>query len=166
MEGWHDFFVTMSGAAVAFAGLVLVGISINLDRIIEQPGLVDKSAGPLIVLFTLFVTSSVMLIPGQRIRFLGFELLVASISFAIAIGIILRRQSEYSRQVERQGIAPPNSFRFRLALCAVIVGFLILGSGMLIGGNTTGIYALVPAIVIGFLYSFLEAWVLLIEIDR
>ena len=51
MEGWHDFFVAQAGAAVAFAGLVLVSISINLERIIkagaiEQPFFRDVMRTP------------------------------------------------------------------------------------------------------------------------
>ena len=38
------------GANAGFAGLVLVSISINLDRIVKQSSLIGRSAEPLIVL--------------------------------------------------------------------------------------------------------------------
>ncbi len=75
MEGWHDFFVAQAGAAVAFAGLVLVSISINLERIVKAPGLVGRSAEPLVILFSLFVASSLLLVPDQSTRAYGMELL-------------------------------------------------------------------------------------------
>ena len=166
MDGWHDFFVAMAGAAVAFAGLVLVSVSINLDRIIEQPGLVGRSSGPLIVLFTLFVASSTMLIPDQRSWFYGIELLAIALVFALVIGSVLRRQRTASRSLEQQGRIPAHSFHARVALCAVTALFLLAGGLMLLGEDARGLYVLVPAIFAGFLFSFLEAWVLLVEIDR
>src|SRR5215211_5948885 len=106
MDGWDNFFVAMAGAAVAFAGLVLVSISINLERIIKQPGLINRSAEPLIVLFTLFVASSIILVPDQRTRFYGYELLALAIAFAIVIGKVLSSQRESVRQAQQQGLAP------------------------------------------------------------
>ncbi len=60
MDGWDNYFVAQAGAAAAFAGLVLVSVSINLDKIIKGPGLVGRSAELLIVLFTLLTTASFM----------------------------------------------------------------------------------------------------------
>src|SRR6476661_6192372 len=92
MEGWHDFFVAQAGAAVAFAGLVLVSISINLERIIKAPGLIGRSAEPLVILFSLFVASSLLLVPDQSTRAYGLELLVLAIAFSIVIAFVLRSQ--------------------------------------------------------------------------
>jgi hypothetical protein len=79
MEGWHDFFVAQAGAAVAFAGLVLVSVSINLDRIIKVDGLIGRSAEPLVILFSLFVASSIMLVPDQSTRIYGLAVLVLAL---------------------------------------------------------------------------------------
>ena len=166
MDGWDNFFVAMAGAAVAFAGLVLVSISINLERIIKQPGLVGRSAEPLVVLFTLFVASSIVLIPDQRLRFYGYELLVLAIAFAIVIGKVLHSQREQAVQVQKAGLAPGNSYRLRFSLCAIAVVTLFAAGATLALGHEKGTYLLVPAVVSGFLLCFVEAWVLLIEIDR
>jgi hypothetical protein len=37
MEDWHDFLVTAAQAGAALAGLVFVGISINLEMIMANP---------------------------------------------------------------------------------------------------------------------------------
>ena len=166
MDGWDNFFVAMAGAAVAFAGLVLVSVSINLERIIKQPGLVGRSAEPLVVLFTLFVASSIVLIPGQRLRFYGYELLVLGIAFAIVIGKVLHSQREQAVRVEKAGLAPGNSFRFRFTACAITAVTLFAAGATLAFGNEKGMFLLVPAVVSGFLLCFVDAWVLLIEIDR
>ncbi len=163
MDGWDNYFVAMAGAAVAFAGLVLVSVSINLERIIKQPGLVGRAVEPLAVLFSLFVASSIVLIPGQRLRFYGYELLVLAIAFAIVIGKVLHNQRE---QAEKAGLAPGNSFRFRFSVCVITTLALFAAGAALALGHEKGMFFLVPAMVTGFLLSFVDAWVLLIEIDR
>jgi len=166
MDGWDNFFVAMAGASVAFAGLVLVSISINLDRILQQPGLIGRAAEPLIVLFSLFVAASIILIPGQRLTFYGYELLVLGVVFSAFIGHLLRSQAHASIDAARQGMAPPHSFRVRVLLCLIIALTLLAAGASLALGREHGTYFLVPAMVFGFFLAFMEAWVLLIEIDR
>jgi modulator of FtsH protease len=166
MDGWDNYFVAMAGAAVAFAGLVLVSVSINLERIIKQPGLVVRSAEPLIVLFALFVASSIVLIPDQRLRFYGYELVVLAIAFAIAIGGALQSQQRHARDLEESGKAPGNSYLFRVTLCTVTAVCLLAAGIAITFEHEKGVYFLIPATIVGFLLSFVEAWVLLIEIDR
>ncbi len=166
MDGWNNFFVAMAGAAVAFAGLVLVSVSINLDRIIKQPGLVSRSAAPLIVLFVLFVASSIVLVPDQRIRLYGYELLGLSVAFGLVIGKVLVGQRQTAVQAEESGLSPAHSFWFRVVLCSIIA-ISLLGAGVTLAtGRDAGVFLLVPAAITGFLFCFMEAWVLLIEIDR
>jgi modulator of FtsH protease len=43
--------------------------------------------------------------------------------------------------------------------------FVIAGITMLVGGGG-GLYWLVPAVIFSFLVSLLDAWVLLVEINR
>jgi hypothetical protein len=37
VEEWHDFFLAAAGAAAVLAGLVFVGVSINLETIMSNP---------------------------------------------------------------------------------------------------------------------------------
>ena len=48
--GWSDFFVAQVGATAALAGLVVVAISINLQRILSFPQLPGRAAEMLILL--------------------------------------------------------------------------------------------------------------------
>lgn len=166
MDGWDSFLVAQAGAAAAFAGLVLVSISINLDRILQGPTLIERSAEPLVILFTLFVSSSLMLIPGQATWVYGVELLIVAILFSIAIGKMLHQQRRTLRENARAIPAPKHSFSVRVTLCVVTAGCLLLGGLLIALGYERGLYALAPAMFAGFLLAFLDAWVLLIEIDR
>jgi hypothetical protein len=38
MGDWHDFLLALAGAAGVLTGLVFVGVSINLEKIMSQPG--------------------------------------------------------------------------------------------------------------------------------
>ena len=52
MNAWHDFFLAQAGAAGVLTGLVFVGVSINLQKIVSDPnsGLVGRAAEALILL--------------------------------------------------------------------------------------------------------------------
>ena len=131
MEGWHDFFVAQAGAAVAFAGLVLVSISINLERIIKAPGLIGRSGEPLAILFTLFVASSVLLVPDRPTWVYGLAVLGPAILFTVVIALLFRNQRAAALEVEASGKAPRGSFRAREVLSAVTCAFL-LGAGVVL----------------------------------
>jgi len=65
MTGWESFFVAQVGASAAVAGLVFVGVSINLDKILKYVGLPARAMEALVVLILVLVTSSLMLVPGH-----------------------------------------------------------------------------------------------------
>ena len=93
MSGWESFFVAQVGASPAVAGLVFVGVSINLDKILKYAGLPGRTLEALIVLILVLITSSLMLVPGQSNTLIGAELLGvgllawASVALAIAAGL-------------------------------------------------------------------------------
>jgi hypothetical protein len=53
MEGaasWTDFLVAAAGATAALVGLVFVGLSINLKRILALPGVSGRAAETVLLL--------------------------------------------------------------------------------------------------------------------
>ena len=44
MDGWSEFAVAAAGATAALAGLVIVGISVNIKEILAFPGLTARAA--------------------------------------------------------------------------------------------------------------------------
>ena len=63
------------GAAAALSGLVIVAISINLQRILSFPQLPGRAAEMLIMLVGTLLASSFALMPGQAPRFLAAKFL-------------------------------------------------------------------------------------------
>jgi modulator of FtsH protease len=59
MGDWHDFLLALAGAAGVLTGLVFVGVSINLEKIMSQPGfgLSGRAAEALILLVAVLTAS-------------------------------------------------------------------------------------------------------------
>ena len=79
MIGWDNFFTAEVGASAALLGLLFVGVSINLARIISLPGLPNRALLALIILLTILVVSSLLLVPGQSLTLVGIEVLVVGL---------------------------------------------------------------------------------------
>ena len=65
MSAWENFFVAEVGASAVLAGLVFVGLSINLDKIIAGSGLPGCALEALVAMMAVLVVSSLLLVPGQ-----------------------------------------------------------------------------------------------------
>src|ERR1700753_1706008 len=75
MEGWTDFFVAEVGAAAALAGLLVVAISINIERILKYPSLPGRAWQTLVMIGVALVIASLALLPGQPLVYFGGEVL-------------------------------------------------------------------------------------------
>lgn len=62
-EAWKVFFVTAAGASATLVGLVIVAISVNLHRILEQPQLPSHGGATVAALVLILVTNMAQLIP-------------------------------------------------------------------------------------------------------
>jgi hypothetical protein len=75
MGDWHEFFLAQAGVAGVLTGLVFVGVSINLEKIMSQPdfGLPGRVAEALILLVAVLTASLLLLVPGQGTTIVGVE---------------------------------------------------------------------------------------------
>lgn len=160
MSGWENFFVAEVGASAALAGLLFVSVSVNLTRILELPGLPGRAGMTLIVLFQMLLISTCLLVPDQSARLAGVETLVIGAIIWLAIVIIEMR------------IAHPRYAGYRWELVMrVILGqaatLPFVGAGIaMLGWGWRGLYWVVPGVAFAFVYVFIQAWVLLVEINR
>jgi hypothetical protein len=160
MSGWENFFIAEVGASAALTGLIFVAVSINLTRILSLPMLPNRALLILIVLLTVVIVSSLALVPGQPLWIVGIELLGIGLAAWIMVTIL-------DVNMFRKTIAQyRRSFTINIGLsqCAVLP-YILAGIIVLTSGNS-GLYWIVPAIIFSFVKAILDAWVLLIEINR
>ena len=160
MIGWENFFIAEVGASAALTGLIFVGVSINLTRILTFPRLPSRALLALILLFTILIVSSLLLVPGQTLMLAGTEVLIAglvvwTIATIIDVRILQKTDPQYRR-----------SFAVNMVLTQLaVLPYIIAGITILVIG-AAGLYWLVPAVLFSFIKALLDAWVLLIEINR
>jgi len=160
MEQWQNFLLAEAGASAALTGLIFVGVSINLKRILSLPKLPNRALEALLLLLTILVVSSLLLVPQQSMSLAGIEVLLIGIGIWTSIIVLdLRILRGTKRQFRLQhGV---NMVLSQLATLPYVVGGTIM---VLNGAN--GLYWLVPAFIFAFLKALLDAWVLLVEINR
>ncbi len=160
MSGWDNFFLAQAGASAALAGLVFVGISINLAKILSFPGLPNLGLAALTALTTVLIASSFVLVPGQRMAFLGLELLVVGLA---AFGITAYACGNSIRDSERRY---RRRLWFNLVFGLLAMLLLVAGAIVVLVHGEGGLYVLVPAMLLCYLVAIAESWVLLVEINR
>src|SRR5579862_5493924 len=75
MHNWADYFMATAGAAAALTGLIFVGVSISLAKILSIPKLSNRGLGSLALLMNILIVSTLCIVPGQPVWLLGIEVL-------------------------------------------------------------------------------------------
>jgi modulator of FtsH protease len=161
MSGWDSFFVARVGASAAVAGLVFVGVSINLEKILKYTGLLGRALEALIVLILVLVVSSLMLVPGQSTILIGAELFGAGL---LAWIWVVALDALANRQIERR--YGKTWWALRVALSRFATLPIIIAGAMTLAQGTPNFHWLVPGVIFCFLVAFFDAWTLPTEINR
>ncbi|HEY6752346.1 MAG TPA: hypothetical protein VI027_13630 [Rubrobacteraceae bacterium] len=165
MNEWHDFFLAQAGAAGVLTGLVFVGVSINLQKIVSNPssGLAGRAAEALILLVAVLLASVLVLVPGQGPGVLGAEVLVVGLAaWGWIVAIQLPRLRDWGTM--RADLRGP--FVLRVVLCQVATLPLVIAGVAVLWVGPGGVYWLMAGTVFSILAALFEAWVLLVEINR
>ncbi len=160
MDEWQSFLSAVTGASATLAGLLFVGVSINLSKILSVPRLPNRALEALLLLFTVLVVSSLMLVPGQPVPLMGSEVLIIGLAAWAAVTIVDMRTWR-SAEARFHTVVLLQIALNQLSL----VPYIAAGITLLLYG-LQGLYWLVPAILFSFAKVFLDSWVLLVEIDR
>jgi hypothetical protein len=157
---WANFFVAEVGAAAALSGLIIVAISINVQRILAFPQLPGRAAEMLIMLVGALLAASFGLLPGQTSKVFGAEILGAGLLMTVAPMVI------QARQIAAMKSQPLTwwLWRFLVALCAGLP--MLIGGCLLLAGAGGGLYWVAAGILITLAATVWNSWVLLIEILR
>ena len=160
MNGWENFLVAQVGASAALAGLLFVGISLNLTKILAGAPLPNRALQALIFLTTILIVSSLLLLPGQTLTLSGIEIFTIGI---ILLVIMMRLDMRSLRKIE------PQYRKYviqNILLNQVPVFSYILTGIAVIAFGAPGLYGLAPIVIFSFLKAITDAWVLLVEINR
>jgi hypothetical protein len=161
MADWSNFFLGELGAAAALAGLLFVAVSVNQARILALGRMADRGLEALAMLFLILIIASFPLIPGQPMRLLGGEILVLAVATLIAL---VPLQRAYIRSTVAEHVR--NSRRMvRLNRLAISI-IALSGAVLLWRADLDGLYLLPCGILLVFVAVGINAWVLLVEINR
>jgi hypothetical protein len=161
LTDWAAFFTAEAGAAATLAGLLFVGVSLNLSKILGFPFLLMRAFLALLLLLAILVISSLLLVPGQSYETVGFQILLVGIPIWLGGGVIEIRGW--------RGLSPTQNrityISNAILLEAATIPYLIAGA-MILGNNIDGLDWLSVAIVLSFVKAVVDSWVLLVEINR
>ena len=162
---WHDFFLAVAGAAAVLAGLVFVGVSINLDTIMSNPtyGLPGRALEALVLLVAVLIVTILLLVPAQGMVLAGAEVLAVGVldwAAVVIIQVLVLRNWRSLEPAFRWHFVP------RVVLCQVATLPIVAAGVGVMGWGVGGLYWLVVGVVLSFLVAVLDAWVLLVEIHR
>lgn len=160
MSEWNDFFVATAGAAAALTGLIFVGVSISLSKILSTPTLPERALISLILLFTIVILSILFLVPGQSNNVPGIEdLLLGVIVWIVISKIDITAFRKKEKQHKRY-------YLMHMVFNQIAILPYFIGGIVILSASSAGMYWIVLAIISSFVKAVMDAWVLLIEINR
>ncbi|GHO41877.1 hypothetical protein [Ktedonospora formicarum] len=166
MSAWESFFVTAGGAAAVLAGLIFVGISINLQKVLERT-IVSRGAWvSLLTLVEVLLISLFMLIPGQTLPALGAEVGGIGLICWMVMAIVTIHQFKHAH---RDGFPEGQTWYGRLAMILLsqfITVPCVVGGVLLLLNKESGIAWTLPGILSALPYSLYMGWVLTVEVNR
>lgn len=159
-QGWNEFFVAGAGAAAALTGLVFVALSINLASILAFPGLPQRAAGALAILTQGLILCLLGLVPQSTDALAAEVLAVTIVGGVVAVRALLRQKPG-----EGEGPTRAQALGQRAIVIATAVSLLATAVSLW-AGEGGGLYWLVVGLLLLLLNGIVNAWVLLVEIQR
>jgi hypothetical protein len=161
VEEWKEFFTSAAGASATLVGLVIVAVSVNVQRILEHPQLPSRSGATVAALVLILVSSLAELIP-QPIKALAIEILV----FGLLVWLLQlwsARQILVAYLESRRGLREPV---IGIAISQAQALPFVIGGISLLFHQRSGPCWIAWGIVATFILSVINSWVLLVEILR
>jgi hypothetical protein len=157
VASWTDFANTVAGGAAALAGLLFVGLSLNLAEVLKYPGVPARASATLGLTVAILLTAIFVATPGQDRRALAVEIALIDVTTSAMVIVGARQQ--------RSGPHPARALTsmFLLPIPALM---LIAGAVSLWLQWGGGLFWITAAVATGFVSATANAWVLLVEIKR
>jgi hypothetical protein len=159
LADWEDFFAAQLGAAATLLGLLFVGLSINLQKILSAPALPNRALLALALLLCTLMVSSYVMIPNQGAMALGYEIFCTAVGLAGFSAVVEWR-------TQRWLSAHPRNFYGNILFLGTALLPYLIGGWLLTQGSADGLYWVAAAIIVSFVKAISDSWVLLVEINR
>ncbi len=160
MEAWHDFLVAVAGASAALVGLLFVGLSINLDRLLATPHLLLRAGASLTTLGSMLIISCLLLAPGYSLAQYGLAIMVvAVVTWGLVTYWCWRAIGEAPPAFRRPQVFILCLIQFA-TLPGVVAGFMVWHR------EEDGLDWLVPTFLAAFVVAMANSWVLTVESRR
>jgi len=160
MSAWAGFFQTQAGASASLLGLVFVGLSISFTRIIASRYLPNRALEAFLALGVNLMVATLGLVPTQSERAFAVEVMVLAAALWVSVSLLHRHTHRNVEDAVRRRAYIATSLG-QLNGLAWTIGALAL---LIAGPSGTGF--LVPAFLLSYALAMLNAWVLLVEINR
>ncbi len=154
---WAEFASTVAGGAAALAGLMFVGLSLNLTEVLAFPGVAARAAATLGLTVAILLIAVFLATPGQDNRVLAAEIGLVGLFTAVGVAAATRRQRAAQHR---------NRALVAMLLLFIPGPLLIIGAISLWCEAGGGLYWVTAAVAMGFASATGNAWVLLVEIKR
>jgi hypothetical protein len=156
--GWSEFAVAVAGAAAALAGLIIVAMSVNIDRILKSPSVAARGASAIGSLVVGVAACCLMLVPAQPLWAFGVEVVVGAALLWALWGVMLR---------EVLADARPGMPSFpRYSILFVAPALYTVGGVLMLFGAMAGIACVAAGAIISIIVGVVVAWIALVEILR
>jgi len=162
MQNWNSYFTVTAGASASLTGFIFIGLSLNLHKILKitRSHLPTRALGSILLLSNILIVSSFHLIPGQPVCYIGDEILGTT----IIVWIVNTRIDIFSiKRVDRNFFVP---YLKALIFTQLSLIPFFISAVMLCSGCAYGLYVLVPGISFSFIKCLIDAWYLLVEVNR
>ena len=160
LSEWQGIFSVLAESAATLTGLVFVAVSINLARILSSPGLPGRAAESLAQFLQVFFICAAGMIPQQPAEVLAGEI--------IGIGLLCWGLQSVSQVLYARSKSGHPKWWLVTRVVTTQLGSvpLFVGAVYLLSGSSAGLYWLTVGFFFSFLAGVVNAWILLIEINR
>ena len=157
---WLNFYSATASASAAMTGLVFVGLSINLARVLAIPGMVARCGEAIMLLGLALLVSLKCLVPGQTLASLGWAIGPIALSTWV-LPVLLQWWSFRKRHFRHYA-----HVLVRLGLHQSATLPMIIASVLLANSHGDARYWLADGLLLTLVGGMVSAWVLVVEIVR
>jgi hypothetical protein len=158
-EQWSDFNVAVAGATAALAGLLIVAMSVNIERILAARGVLSRAGAAVGALVLAVIASCLCLVPTQPVWAFGAETLIGAV--LVGAMAVAAMRGIYADQTQSRRGRPVKSATSFIPPLAFGVGAVIL-----LAGDPGGYGWVAAGSLLSILNGILFSWVALVEVLR